>query len=88
MTWQPGRRVITEEDHQLWAEWRLQAKREGQRARRRRLRRIDYECSTEMREFLTSLQRRHGWVPISALLDSIVRAWAPLYIEGQAPLDL
>lgn len=88
MTWQPGRRVITEEDHRLWTAWRLQAKREGQRARRRKLRRIDYETSLQMGEFLSSLQRRHGWVPIGQLLDAIVRSWAPLHVDGRAPLDL
>lgn len=88
MTWQPGRRVITEDDRRLWTEWRLQAKRDSQRARRRRLRRIDYETSLQMGEFLTSLQRNYGRVPIGQLLDAIVQSWAPLYVAGQAPLDL
>ncbi len=88
MTWKPGYPVISEEDHRAWAQWRAQAKRDSQRARRRRLRRIDWETSPEMREFLAGLQRRHGYVPIGHLLDSIIRSWAPMYVEGQAALDL
>lgn len=88
MAWKPGYPVITEEDRLDWTRWRVQAKRDSQRARRRRLRRIDWETSPEMREFLANLQRRNGFVPIGHLLDSIMRSWAPLYVEGRAELDL
>ncbi len=88
MTWQPGQPVVSDEDHREWAEWRIYAKRQSQRARRRLLRRIDWETSPEMREFLARLQLRHGCIPIGHLLEGIVRSWAPMYLDGQVELEL
>lgn len=88
MNWSPGRPVSTEADRCAWEAWRLESKRAGQRERRRRLCRIDWEASPEMRAYLAGLQERHGWPPIGTLLAAIVIDWAQRHERGKAHLDL
>lgn len=83
MTWQPGRPVVTQTDLRKWEAWKRQTARERQRARRRMLRRVDYETSEATKRFLEHLQRLHGPVGLSTLLDAIVARWAAAWIDGR-----
>jgi hypothetical protein len=47
MTWVPGQPILTESDEREWRAWRKARILKGQRARRRKYRRIDYYPSTE-----------------------------------------
>jgi hypothetical protein len=85
MTWQPGKPVVTAQDNAEWRIWRKSRKLEQQRARRRGLRRIDYEARPEARALLTHLQQRHWPVGVSAVLDAIVARWISLWLEGKEP---
>jgi hypothetical protein len=67
MDWSPGRPVTTEADRRAWEAWRMESKLAGQRASRRRLCRIDWEASPEMRAYLAGLQERSGWPPSSVI---------------------
>jgi hypothetical protein len=40
--WQPGQPVVTAQDHAEWQAWRRARILEGQRERRKQMRRIDY----------------------------------------------
>jgi hypothetical protein len=47
--WQPGRPVVTAQDHTEWQAWRRARILEGQRERRKQIRRIDYYPSARGR---------------------------------------
>lgn len=85
MGWKPGQPVATEADVRDWIVWKRQAARERQRARRRSLRRIDYETNEATKRFLEHLRQRYGPVGLSALLDAIVARWAASWQAGREP---
>lgn len=85
MGWKPGLPVVTEADMREWEAWKRQAARERQRARRLTLRRVDYETSEATKRFLEHLQRLHGPVGLSTLLDTIVARWAEAWLAGREP---
>ncbi len=85
MGWKPGQPLTTEADMREWELWKRQSARERQRARRRMLRRVDYETSEATKRFLEHLQRLHGPVGLSTLLDAIVARWAASWQAGREP---
>lgn len=75
-TWEPGQPVLTAADHDAWLAWRAERRRQLQRQRRVRLRRIDYHAGRDAAAILSAL-----WTPtpggdFSTLLDRIVIEWA------------
>lgn len=85
MGWKPGLPVATEADARDWEAWKRQAARERQRARRRTLRRIDFECSPDTVRFLEHLRSRHGAVGMSTILSAVVARWAAAWVAGAEP---
>jgi hypothetical protein len=76
MTWRPGQRVITEQDHLDWAAWRKNRKREQQRQRRARYRRIDYYPSDEAEAIIDKLVKPRAGHDLSSVINRIVTEWA------------
>ena len=72
----PGRPVLTPEDHAAWERWKRERKREQQRERRAKLRRIDYYVSPEAAEIIDRLTRPVVGADHSSVLDRIVAEWA------------
>jgi len=85
MEWKQGKPVATEADMRDWIAWKREAARERQRRRRRSLCRVDYETSEQTKRFLVYLQRRHGPIGVSAILDAIVARWAASWQAGREP---
>ena len=81
--WSPGKVVRTTADVIAWESWKLEAKRERQRSRRRMIHRIDYETSMETARFLAYLQKQSVGASKSRVLDAIVARWAKLWLDGQ-----
>lgn len=74
-TWKPGRPVLTTQDHADWQAWRLERRRQQQRDRRARLRRIDYHASPDTAVALDALWKQRAACDYSSIIDSIVREW-------------
>ena len=74
-TWKPGMPVVTERDHGDWLVWRAERKRQQQRDRRARLRRIDYHASPDTAAALDKLWQRRPGRDFSTIIDGIVRDW-------------
>ncbi len=73
--WMPGKPVITATDQAEWLAWRSERKRQQQRDRRARLRRIDYHASPDTAAALERLWRPQSGGDFSSIIDSIVREW-------------
>ena len=73
--WKPGRPVLTAQDHSEWLTWRTERKRQQQRDRRARLRRIDYHASPDTAAALDQLWQRRLGHDFSSIIDGIVRDW-------------
>ena len=77
MTWQPGRPIISEQDHREWDAWRRERILTAQRARRARLRRIDYAgVAPEAAVIIDRLRSHSVGGDISSILNKIVVEWA------------
>ncbi len=67
---------MTTEEHRIW---RTQRIREGQRSRRARMRRIDYQDVSEVASAIIDAERRPGiGGDVSGVLNRIVCEWAAL----------
>lgn len=75
MTWEPGTPVQTDQDHADWIAWRKGRKCQQQKARRARLRRIDYYASPDTAAALERLWKPLAGHDYSAIIDAIVREW-------------
>lgn len=73
--WQPGMPVRTAEDHSAWRSWRLERKREQQRARRAKYRRIDYYPDECAKGLIDSLGHRSVGGDYSSVINRIIGAW-------------
>lgn len=85
MEWKQGLPAAAETDVRDWKAWKREAARERQRRRRRSLCRLDYETNEATKRFLVYLQRRHGPIGVSAILDAIVVRWADSWQAGREP---
>ena len=74
--WMPGRPVATPQDHAAWERWKRDRKREQQRQRRAKLRRIDYYPSAEAAKIIDAMTRPIAYRDYSGVLDRIVAEWA------------
>ena len=73
--WQPGKPVVSAQDHTEWLSWRKDRKRQRQADRRARLRRIDYYASPDTAAALDQLWQGRSGHNFSAIIDGIVRDW-------------
>jgi hypothetical protein len=73
--WTPGKPVLTGADQAKWLAWRSNRRREQQRERRARLRRIDYHASIDTAMALERMWRPSPGHDFSSILDRIVREW-------------
>lgn len=76
MSWQPGQRIVTEQDREDWQRWRRESKREAQRWRRARNPRIDYYPSPEVYALVCGIARPFAGGDFSSILNRIVSEWA------------
>ena len=76
MTWQPGRPVVTAQDHADWQAWRKDRKRQQQRERRATNPRIDYYPSDEAHAIIGALMRPQAGHDLSSVINRIVTEWA------------
>jgi hypothetical protein len=74
--WTPGRPVATPQDHAALERWKRDRKREQQRQRRAKLRRIDYYPSAEAAKIIDANTRPVAYCDYSGLLNRIVSEWA------------
>jgi hypothetical protein len=74
--WRPGRPVVTAADHAAWEVWKRDQKREQQRQRRAKLRRIDYYPSAEAAKIIDSLSRPAVASDHSSVLNRVTAEWA------------
>lgn len=81
MTWQPGQRVLTANDHAEWQAWRKARRLEQQRQRRAKYPRIDYYPSNAAQ---AAIYERTGYFAggdYSAVIDKLVLAGAAEFPE-------
>jgi hypothetical protein len=76
MTWQPGQPVITADDVAQWKDWKRTSKREGQRLRRQRYRRIDYYPGDDAQSVIDARTHPRCGSDYSSVIDSLVLAGA------------
>ena len=74
--WQPGQAVVTAQDHVEWQAWRRARILEGQRWRRKQMRRIDYYPSKEAAAVIDRLRTQRVGGDASSILNRIVAEWA------------
>ena len=74
-TWKPGQPVLTERDRVEWIAWRTVHKRQQQRDRRVRLRRIDFHASPDTAAALDLLRQSRPGDDFSSIIDRIIRDW-------------
>lgn len=74
--WRPGLPVVTGADFAAWEAWRRARIREGQRQRRRRLRRIDYYPSPEAAEVIDASCFPGTGGDYSSVIDALILAAA------------
>lgn len=74
--WQPGRPVVTAQDHAEWQAWRRARILEQQRDRRKQMRRIDYYPSQEAAAMIDRFRHRYAGGDTSSVLNRIVAEWA------------
>lgn len=86
MSWTPGLPVVTQADMLEWEAWRRARKLELQRARRRRVRRFDYEADPTIAGVVDAVQRVHGRMPVSRVLDALICDWTRLLHEGKTSI--
>lgn len=85
--WVPGLPVDTEQKKADWLAWRRERKRQQQRDRRKRLRRIDYYASPDAVAALIELWRPRPNHDFSSLLDTIVREWLAKCHRNKKPVN-
>ena len=76
MTWQPGQRVLTEQDRIEWEQLRRDSKREAQRRRRLRYPRIDYYPDKEADALIRSMVGPWAGRALSGVINRMVSEWA------------
>lgn len=74
--WEPGKPVITEQDHIAWQAWKKHSILEAQRARRARYPRIDYYPSEEALEIIRTLTGDYVGGDKSSVINRIIQEWA------------
>jgi hypothetical protein len=74
--WQPGRPVITAQDHAEWQAWRRARILEQQRERRKQMRRIDYYPSEEAAAVVDRFRIPRVGGDASSILNRIIAEWA------------
>jgi hypothetical protein len=72
--WRPGLPVETPADFATWQAWRKARTREGQRLRRRRLRRIDYYPSPEAAAIIDAARSPAPGGDYSTVIDRLILA--------------
>jgi hypothetical protein len=72
--WQPGRPVITADDHHAWRTWRRESKRDAQRHRRATCRRIDYYPGPDALAVIEQRTHRFAGGDYSTVIDALVIA--------------
>lgn len=85
MTWEPGKPVLTDDDHQQWAQWRKDRKREQQRQRRARYPRIDYYPTPAAHAIVTGLCRPRVGHDLSSIISRIIEQWSESHRNNQMP---
>ena len=75
MSWQPGQRVRTEQDHSEWQAWRRERKLQQQRERRARYPRIDYYPSDAAKKIIDDLSWPYTRADMSSAINNIVLQW-------------
>lgn len=76
MTWEPGKPVLTDEDHRQWAQWRKDRKRQQQRQRRASNPRIDYYPTPAALATVEALWRPIAGHDLSSIISSIIEEWS------------
>jgi hypothetical protein len=76
VTWTPGERVRTLQDHREWEVWRRERKRQQQRDRRAQYPRIDYYPDERAHALILRLSGRYVGGDYSSVLNRIVADWA------------
>jgi hypothetical protein len=76
MSWQPGQRVVTEQDRVAWQAWRKQRRREQQRERRARFARIDYYPDERAAMLIEAMTEQRLGGDLSSVINRIVGEWA------------
>lgn len=76
MSWVPGLPVRTVQDHAEWREWCRERKRQAQRDRRTRYRRIDYYPSDEAGEVIDAHVRPSVGCDYSSVINRIICEWS------------
>lgn len=76
MSWTPGTRVVTQQDHADWEQWRRESKRDAQRKRRARYPRIDYYPDDDAAALIYSLTMPRAGGDLSSVINAIVNEWA------------
>ena len=74
--WKPGQPIVTAQDHAKWQAWRGARILEGQRERRKQMRRIDYYPSKEAAAVIDRFRHRNAGGDTSSILNWIVAQWA------------
>lgn len=79
-TWRPGLPVVTPADFAAWEAWRKASILDGQRKRRRRLRRIDYYPSPEAAAIIDAWRSPAAGGDYSSVIDRLITdaAWDAL----------
>ena len=72
MPWTPGQPVRTPQDREDWGAWKKARKRDRQKARRARLRRVDYHPSPEAAAVIDGLIGRHRGGTYAEVIDALV----------------
>jgi hypothetical protein len=76
MTWQPGRRVLTDEDARAWRFWRNERKRQQQRDRRANSHRIDYYPSPMAHYAILARCGPFVGGDYSSVINRVIEEWA------------
>jgi hypothetical protein len=74
--WQPGKPVITAQDHAEWTAWRHDRALTLQKDRRKRMRRIDYYPDEPAAAIVDKLRAPGIGGDASTILNRIVAEWA------------
>jgi hypothetical protein len=77
--WQPGRPVVTAQDHAEWQAWRRARILEQQREWRKQMRRIDYYPSKEAAAVIDRFRHRYAGGDASSILNRIIAEWADAF---------
>jgi hypothetical protein len=75
IAWRPGLPVLTEQDHADWQAWRHNRALELQRARRRKLRRIDFYPCEAAAAVIDELRAPRVGGDASSIINRIIAEW-------------